>query len=159
GRSGSRRATSNISAARFMASPGSARFASKAALDFGDAGESGGRERALLYRTDGVFEVLHRRIADEDGRDRRLRDDIADRGFDQAVGVSLADQRLEAAGALDVAAIVRARTDRRRRRRAQRMALLGAADGAAGQYPDHDDAHIGGLGVAEQVAVILRRIA
>src|SRR5205814_9706731 len=61
-------------------------------------------------------------------------------------------------GALDVAAVIGARADRRRWRRSQRVALLGAADGTASQYADHDDPHVGGLGVAEEVAVILRGV-
>ena len=39
------------------------------------------------------------------------------------------------------------------------MALLGAADRPAGEHADDDDAEIGGLTVAQKVAVILRRVA
>ena len=39
------------------------------------------------------------------------------------------------------------------------MTLLGPADRAAGEHADDDNAEIGGLRVAEEVAVILRRIA
>src|SRR5947207_13791175 len=92
----------------------SPRLADKAALDFGDPGESGRRQRTLFDRAGGVFEVLHRRIADEYCRDRRLRDDIADRGFDQAIGMALADERCEAASALDIVMVIGARADRRR---------------------------------------------
>jgi len=39
------------------------------------------------------------------------------------------------------------------------MALLCPAQGAAGKDPDVDDPDIGRLGVGQQIAVILRRIA
>src|SRR5205814_10646013 len=69
--------------------------------------------------------------------------------------MAFAHQRLEAAGALDIAAVVGARADRRRRRRAQRVALLGAAQRAAGQHADVDDAIPAGLGRARRFAVFL----
>src|SRR5438105_5254861 len=83
----------------------SARLAGKAALDLGDAVERSLRQCSFFDRARGIFQLLQRRVADQHRRDRRLRRDISDRGFDQAVGMPVADQRHEAAGALDIAAV------------------------------------------------------
>ena len=73
--------------------------------------------------------------------------------------MTLADQRLKPPGSLGVGPVAAARADRLDRRRTERMALFGAAQCAGGEHPDIDDAHIGGLGMRQQIAEIMRRIA
>src|SRR5215469_12824062 len=74
----------------------SPRLADKTTLDVGYPVKRGRRERPLFDRTRRVFELLQRRVADQHSRDCALHDDVAQRGLDQAVGMTLADQRFEA---------------------------------------------------------------
>jgi hypothetical protein len=89
---------------------GSPRLADKTTLDVGYPIERGRRERPLFDRTRRVFELLQRRVADQHSRHCALHDDVAQRGLDQAVGMTLADQRFEAEGTLTVASPILAST-------------------------------------------------
>src|SRR5205807_2516722 len=101
---------------RATARDGSPRLADKTTLDVGYPVERGRRERPLFDRTRRVFELLQRRGADQHSRHCALHEDVAQRGLDQAVGMTLADQRFEAPGTLYITAVIGARADRRRRR-------------------------------------------
>src|SRR5215813_12124899 len=115
-----RRAYSRAGCSPRNSPAGSPRLADKTTLDVGYPIERGRRERPLFDRTRREFELLQRRVADQHSRHCALHDDIAQRGLDQAVRMTLADQRFEAPGTLDISAVIGARADRRRRRRAQR---------------------------------------
>src|SRR6185437_6553483 len=108
------------------------RFPHKPALQFRRAGQPRRRQWPLVDRPSRVFEVLHRRIAEEHRRDRVARDDETQARLDQAVGVALADERLEALGAGDVGVVAAAGADRVGWGRAERVPLGAARERAAG---------------------------
>src|SRR5436190_5467942 len=114
----------------------SARLAGKAALQFGDAVERGARQWTLVDRGGGRFQVLHRRIPDQHGRDRVVGDHKAQRRLYQIVDMPVAHQRQQPTGALDIAFVAAAGADRIGRRRAERVALLTGAQRTTGENAD-----------------------
>src|SRR6516165_1002251 len=72
--------------------------------------------------------------------------------------MAFSNERFEPSRALGIGAVAAARSNRLNRRRAERMALLRAAQRAGGEHPDVDDSHIGGFRMRQQIAVIMRRV-
>src|SRR5438270_12009945 len=136
----------------------SSRLAKKTLLHRGYALDSFARERSLLGRGGGVFQVFERRAADERSRHRLVGNGEAHRQLDQTVGKPFANQRLEPPGTLDIGPVRGTRADRLDTRRAERMALLGPAQCAGGEHADRDRAHVGGLGMRQQVAEVICRV-
>src|ERR1700736_3362243 len=105
----------------------SSRLADKTALQFGQPIESRARQRTLVDRARGIFELIQRRVADQHGRYGVIGDRKTQSCIDQAVGMALADQRLEPSRALDIGAVAAAGTDRVDAGRAEGGAVLGSA--------------------------------
>src|SRR5947209_950800 len=136
----------------------SPRLADKTVLRRDDAFDRLAGERSLIGCSGGVFQMFEGRNADERGGNCVVRDDEAYRQLDQCVGKALANQRFEPPGALDVDPVRGTRADRLDTGGAERMPLLGSAQGAGGEHADRDDAHVGSFGVRQQIAEIMCRV-
>src|SRR5437016_9187967 len=90
----------------------SSRLADKAALQFGEPIEGRARQRTLVDRACGKFEVVERRVADQHGRYGVIGDHETQSRVDQVLGMAFADQRLDPLRALDIGAVAAAGTDR-----------------------------------------------
>ncbi len=98
--------------------------------------------------------MLQRRVADQHRRNARLRDHESLGELGQAARHAFLDQRLQLTRARHVAREVRSRTDRRDLLLGERVAIHRAGQRAAGQSPDDDRAHAGGLRPVEQAAIV-----